>query len=448
MEKHMPIFPRYNGPSLIEQICGVDNMTLAWRRVRSNIQVARRSRSAGSDAVTLRDFEADWTRQMTQLADDLCQGTYRPLPLRRVTIPKSSGGERAIGILAVRDRVAQRAVQQVLEPLFDSHFLDCSYGCRPRVGVPEAIARVERYAAQGLSWAADADIACYFDQIDHRILLGLIRQRVDEPALLRLLAQWLEAGTLTTSETTPLALDGTTPLARMGGALRRLMARGVAQPPATPIPEALDPYAAAAWEQPEIGGQPLAAWVPPPPGIEQHLWTAVMLGKPVMSAARMALPYVRQIGGRRLALAGVVAAGAVAATEMLARSWATSRGAVQGGALSPLMANIYLHPFDVALTSQGFRLVRFMDDFVIMCADQAEAEQALHHAQRQLATLRLTLNAEKSSVVQYADGLAFLGQSLVPTQRSSRIDQGLATFSEAEQALRAAAGNVRRRIKR
>src|SRR3712207_6294347 len=127
----MRLFPRYDGPPLIEQICSVENLTLAWRRVRSNIQVARRGRSAGPDAVTLRDFQADWTRQMTQLADELRCGTYRPLPPKRIAIPKSSGGERAIAILAVRDRIAQRAVQQVLEPLFDPLFLDCSYGCRP-----------------------------------------------------------------------------------------------------------------------------------------------------------------------------------------------------------------------------------------------------------------------------------------------------------------------------
>src|SRR5690349_7673145 len=162
----MAIFPRYDGPPLIDQICGVENLTLAWRRVRGNIQTWRRGRSAGIDAVTLRDFEADWTRQMAQLADELRNGSYRPLPPRRAVIPKPSGGERAIAILAVRDRIAPRAVQQALEPLFDPLFLDCSYGCRPGVGVPEAVARVARDTDQGLTWAVDADIASYFDQID------------------------------------------------------------------------------------------------------------------------------------------------------------------------------------------------------------------------------------------------------------------------------------------
>ncbi|PDW04079.1 CRISPR-associated endonuclease Cas1 [Candidatus Viridilinea mediisalina] len=126
----MPIFPPYSGPPLLDQVVSVENLTLAWRRVRGNIHVARRARSAGFDAMTVRDFEADWLNQMRGLAEELQTGSYRPLPARHVTIPKASGGERAIAILAIRDRVAQRAVQQVLQPLFEPLFLDCSYGCR------------------------------------------------------------------------------------------------------------------------------------------------------------------------------------------------------------------------------------------------------------------------------------------------------------------------------
>lgn len=215
----MPLFPPYNGPALMAEVCSVENLTLAWRRVRRNIQVARRGRSAGADAVTLRDFEADWTRQMIVLADELRTGAYRPLPPRHVQIPKASGGARAIAILAVRDRVAQRAVQQILEPLFDPLFLDCAYGCRPLVGVPEAIARVERYAQQGLQWVVDADIASYFDSIDQRILLGMVRQRIGEPAVLQLLAQWLAVGVLQHDEAQPLPAAEST-LQRWGRVLR------------------------------------------------------------------------------------------------------------------------------------------------------------------------------------------------------------------------------------
>ena len=113
--------------------------------------------------------------------------------------------------------------------------------------------------------------------------------------------------------------------------------------------------------------------------------------------------------------------------------------------ISPLLANIYLHPFDVALTSQGIRLVRFMDDFVVMCASQDEAEHTLALVERQLATLRLTLNAEKTQIVNYADGLEFLGQALALRQTGPRLEDGLRTFAEARERLRAVARKARRK---
>jgi RNA-directed DNA polymerase len=445
----MAIFPRYQGSSLLGQACSVENMTIAWRRVRGNIHTAQRGRSAGVDAVTVRDFEADWPRQMERLTDEILHGQYTPLPPRRVMIPKQRGGERAIAILAIRDRVAQRAVQQVLEPVFDPYFLDCSYGCRPRVGVPDALRRVDRYASQGLTWVADADISGYFDAIDHRILLGLLRQRVDELPLLRLIAQWLQAGALTEPADAPEAGG---PLTRGGRALRRALDWGAdqlhrpgmaASPVYTPGWDAeASPYADG-YRASDATGQaesPLSL---------NNLIGAAMMARPVLEGARRALPYVKRIGGKRLVIAGALAAGALAATELAARA-ATSgmRGAPQGGSLSPLLANIYLHPFDLALTSQGLRLVRFVDDFVIMCSAQEEAEQALGLAEKQLGALRLTLNREKTRVVSYADGLEFLGEALAPRRRGPSLTASLTSFEEADQALRAVSGRVRRPFRR
>ena len=448
----MPIFPKYTGPALLDQAVSVANLTLAWRRVRGNIQVARRGRSAGVDLVTLRDFEADWATQMSQLAEDLRVGAYRPLPTRTVQIPKASGGERAIAILTIRDRVAQRAVQQVLQPLFEPLFLDCSYGCRLYVGVPEAVARVARYADQGLGWAADTDIASYFDTIDQRILLGLLRQRIDEPALLQVISQWLQAGALHEAEAAPLA-DAPTGLARLlrqgGETLRGAFTEPPpALPPVAPLaPPLHDPYAAAAWEQPD----PLGWGMPRRAGLDTGgLLAALSLAQPAIEGARRLAPHLRRLGPQRLLIGGALAAGAVAIGELALRAHAAAdapRGAPQGGALSPLLANIYLHPFDLAMTSHGLRLVRFMDDLVVMCASQGEAERALELVRRQLATLRLTLNAEKTRVTAYADGLAFLGQTLAPRTTGPRIEQGLSSFEEAEQALRAVSRQAGARVR-
>lgn len=434
----MPIFPRYTGPALLDQVVSVENLTLAWRRVRGNIQVARRGRSAGADLVTLRDFEADWTAQMGRLAEELRAGSYRPLPARRVQIPKASGGERAIAILAIRDRVAQRAVQQVLQPLFEPLFLDCSYGCRQFVGVPDAVARVARYAEQGLAWAAETDIASYYDTIDHRILLGLLRQRVDEPALLQLVGQWLQAGALQDDESAALAPDapGLGGLFRCGGELLRgAMAEPAATPPPPAAPLAGDPYAAAAWDQPDAFGWGVAQR----PGLDASgLFAALSLAPPAIEGARRLAPHLRRIGAQRLLIGGALAAGAVAAGELALRAQAATaaRGAPQGSALSPLLANIYLHPFDLAMSSHGMRLVRFMDDLVVMCATREDAERALELTRRQLGALRLQLSPTKTRVVAYADGLEFLGQSLAPRRGGPRLGEGLTNFEEAERALR------------
>ena len=436
----MPIFPLYTGPALLDQVVAVENLTLAWRRVRSNIHVARRGRSAGVDLVTLRDFEADWVAQMRQLAEDLATGAYRALPVRTVRLPKPSGGERAIAILTIRDRIAQRAVQQVLQPLFEPLFLDCSYGCRRSVGVPEAVARVARYAEQGLGWAADTDIASYFDTIDQRILLGLLRQRLDEPALLQLISQWLQTGALHEAEVAPLAAEptGLTRLLRHGGdMLRGALAEPLPAPPAPGFGS--DPYVAAAWEQPD----PVGWGGPRRVGLDTGgLFAALSLAQPAIEGVRRLAPHLRRLGPQRLLIGGALAAGAVAAGELALRAHAVAaanapRGTPQGGALSPLLANIYLHPFDVAMTSHGLRLVRFMDDLVVMCATQAEAERTLALIRRQLATLHLHLNEAKTRVTAYADGLAFLGQTLAPRATGPRLGQGLTSFEEAEQALRA-----------
>ncbi|NTV64620.1 MAG: RNA-dependent DNA polymerase, partial [Oscillochloris sp.] len=122
----MRLFTPYDGPPLIAQICQVENMTRAYRQVRANIAAYRRARGSGPDGVTLRDFDASWPQQMASLAEELQSGTYQPLPPRTVHIPKKSGGERAIAIMAIRDRIAQRATLQVLEPVFDPLLHDAS----------------------------------------------------------------------------------------------------------------------------------------------------------------------------------------------------------------------------------------------------------------------------------------------------------------------------------
>ncbi|MBU6336076.1 MAG: reverse transcriptase/maturase family protein, partial [Chloroflexi bacterium] len=141
-----------------------------------------------------------------------------------------------------------------------------------------------------------------------------------------------------------------------------------------------------------------------------------------------------------LAIGGAVAAGTVVLLEVALRAHAAAtrpRGTLQGGALSPLLANIYLHPFDVALATRGLRLVRYVDDFVVMCATRADAEQALALVHSQLANVRLQLQPEKTRVVSLDEGIEFLGERVLP--RRGPTLPGLNGFADAERALRAAA---------
>lgn len=228
---------------------------------------------------------------------------------------------------------------------------------------------------------------------------------------------------------------------RRGGALIREAV--TAAPVVPPAPAEDDAYAAAAWERPDGAGQRA--------GLDlRGLVAAASLVQPALEGARRLAPHLQRIGRQRLLIGGALAVSAVAASEVALRLHAASsaRGAPQGGALSPLLANIYLHPFDLAMTSHGMRLVRFMDDVVIMCASRDEAERALELTRRQLATLRLTLNGDKTRIAAYADGLEFLGQSLAPRRRGPRAGEGLTSFEEAERALREISQRAGERIRR
>jgi RNA-directed DNA polymerase len=421
----MRLFPIYTGPSLIEQICQVDTMTRAYRHVRDNIASYRRGRSAGPDGVTLSDFDADWPNQMAQLADELRTGTYRPLPPHRIDIPKKSGGTRAIAIMSIRDRIAQRATLQVLDPLFDPFFQDCSFGCRPRIGVSDAIERVARYAEQGYSWVVDADIADYFNHIDQRILLNLLRQRIPEMPVIQLIAQWLDSGMQQTDEQFVSRRSSPFSLWDRGSELFQQFLHREEDSADPPMPDPNDPYRAAYWGAPAYSPK------------RNPLWEALLVARPLLATAHKALPYLQKIDRRTMALTGAGAVGIWAAYEfILHRANGPVRGTVQGGPLSPLLANIYLHPFDLALRSRGLRLVRFMDDFVILCASQQEAEAALQFVETQLKALHLELNPQKTAIRQYADGIDFLGQSLAPARKGRRLEDGLSTFAQANKALR------------
>jgi RNA-directed DNA polymerase len=272
--------------SLIDKVGARRTLGAAWEQVRRN------RGAAGIDRESIEQFGARAERDLTNLACDITSGRYRPAPVRRCYIPKPGTIQRRpLGIPTVRDRVVQGALRIVLEPIFERKFAATSYGFRPGRSCKDALRRVVELLRQGYVWVVDADIAAYFDSIDHGILMADIEEEVADGHVLSLIEAYLKAE--------------------------------------------------------------------------------------VMEAAT---------------------------------SWEPEKGTPQGGVISPLLANIYLHPVDGVLQQAGYASVRYADDLVVLCRSRAEAEKALELLRTTLAARKLQLHPDKTRITSVLeDGFDFLG---------------------------------------
>jgi RNA-directed DNA polymerase len=175
---------------MMEAICSTENLRTSLRKVIAN------KGAAGVDGMTVRELEHHWKRHGPEIVSQLLSGTYRPMPVRRVEIPKPDGGVRKLGIPTVLDRLIQQAMLSVLQDVFEPTFSEHSYGFRPGRSAHQAVKQAKAYIAEGRSWVVDIDLEKFFDQVNHDKLMALVAKRITDKRVLRLIRAYLNAGVM------------------------------------------------------------------------------------------------------------------------------------------------------------------------------------------------------------------------------------------------------------
>jgi RNA-directed DNA polymerase len=173
---------------LMERVLSRENLLTALKRVENN------KGSHGIDGMSVKFLRRHLYENWDSLREALRTGNYQPSPVRRVEIPKQSGGVRLLGIPTVTDRFIQQAIAQVLTPMFDPTFSENSHGFRPNRSAHGAIKQAKGYIKEGLRWVIDMDLEKFFDKVNHDKLMGILAKRIEDRMLLKLIRKYLQSG--------------------------------------------------------------------------------------------------------------------------------------------------------------------------------------------------------------------------------------------------------------
>ncbi|WP_415868216.1 reverse transcriptase domain-containing protein, partial [Burkholderia ubonensis] len=178
------------GSALLEAALTRENLRQALKRVRAN------KGAPGVDGLDIDQTARHLVTAWPAIREQLLRGTYRPMPVRRVTIPKPDGGERELGIPTVTDRLIQQALLQVLQPVLDPTFSEHSYGFRPGRRAHDAVLAAQSYVQSGRRIVVDVDLEKFFDRVNHDILIDRLQKRIGDAGVIRLIRAYLNTGVM------------------------------------------------------------------------------------------------------------------------------------------------------------------------------------------------------------------------------------------------------------
>lgn len=188
---------RQDGIDLIDKVIDSNNLFRACEKVKAN------KGAPGIDGMTVDELHSHVSKFLKPLKRKLKDGTYKPLPVKRVEIPKQDGSKRKLGIPCVRDRMVQQAIYQVIGGIIDPHFSESSFGFRPNRSQHQAITQSIKYYEQGYRVVVDCDLKSYFDTINHQKLMEYLKVFISDKVVLKLIWKFLKCGILEDGLTKP-----------------------------------------------------------------------------------------------------------------------------------------------------------------------------------------------------------------------------------------------------